>query len=95
MDWGSIPLLAWGAFAFSTFLGFIFTNILWITAIDAGGHNRASLYANLQVFGGVIGGVLLLGERLTALQIVGGVIIAGGILLAARRFRLPRGPVAE
>lgn len=95
MDWGAVGGLAWGALAYSTLVGFVISNILWITAIDASGPNRASLYANLQVFGGAAVGVLLLGETLAGLQIAGGAVIAVGILLSARRFRLPRGPVTE
>ena len=95
MDWGAVGGLAWGSLAFSTIVGYVIANILWITAIDASGPNRSSLYANLQVFGGATVGVLLLGETLTNLQIVGGAVIAVGILLSARRFRLPRGPVTE
>ena len=95
MDWGAVTGLAWGSLAYSTTIGFVISNILWITAIDAGGPNRASLYVNLQVFGGAAVGVLLLGESLSTLQIIGGVVIAAGILLTMKRFRLPRGPVTE
>ena len=95
MDWSAISGLAWGSLAYSTIPGYVIANILWITAIDAGGPNRASLYVNLQVFGGAAVGVLLLGESLSTLQIVGGAVIAAGILLSVRRFRLPRGPVTE
>lgn len=95
MDWGAISGLAWGSLAYSTIPGYVIANILWITAIDAGGPNRASLYVNLQVFGGAAVGVLLLGETLSTLQVIGGAVIAAGIVLSAKRFRLPRGPVIE
>ena len=95
MHWGAINGLAWGSLAYSTIVGFVISNILWIQAIDSGGPNRASLYVNLQVFGGAAVGVLLLGESLSTLQIVGGAVITAGILLSVRRFRLPRGPVTE
>ena len=95
MNWGAISGLAWGSLAYSTIIGFVISNILWIKAIDTGGPNRASLYVNLQVFGGAAVGVVLLGETLSGLQIIGGVVITAGILLSVRRFRLPRGPVTE
>lgn len=95
MDWGAIGGLAWGALAFTTVPGFIVSNVLWISALGASGPNRASLYVNLQVFGGAAVGVLLLGESLSLLQVLGGVVIAVGIVLSIRRWRSPRSAIAE
>ena len=49
------------------------------------GANRASLYANLQPFLGAAFAVLTLGETMGTLQIIGGAVIAAGILLARER----------
>lgn len=95
MHWGAIGGLGWGALAYTTLVGFVISNVLWIRALGTGGPNRSSLYANLQVFGGAAVGVLLLGEQLAGLQIAGGVVIAVGVALSARRLRLPRAPVIE
>jgi len=84
-DWDAIELLAWGALAYSLLLSFVVTNVLWFTAIDRVGANRASLYANLQPFLGAAFAVVLLSETMTVLQIVGGVVIAVGILIARVR----------
>jgi drug/metabolite transporter (DMT)-like permease len=84
-DWDAIKLLAWGALAYSLVLSFVVTNVLWFTAIDRVGANRASLYANLQPFLGAAFAVVLLSETMTVLQIVGGVVIAAGILIARVR----------
>jgi drug/metabolite transporter (DMT)-like permease len=84
-DWDAIKLLAWGALAYSLVLSFVVTNVLWFTAIDRVGANRASLYANLQPFLGAAFAVVLLSETMTVLQIVGGVVIAVGILIARVR----------
>ena len=65
------------------------TNVLWFTAIDRVGPSRASLYANLQPFLGALFALLLLSEKMTALQVVGGLAIAAGIVLARRRPALP------
>jgi drug/metabolite transporter (DMT)-like permease len=72
-------------------LSFVITNVLWFTAIDRVGANRASLYANLQPFLGALFAVLTLNETMGTLQIVGGAVIAAGILLARQR----RAPVAS
>jgi drug/metabolite transporter (DMT)-like permease len=95
MDWGSIGWLAWGALAFSSLFGFVVSNVLWIKGVEGAGANRSSIYANLQVFGGAVVGVLLLGETLSGMQIVGGCVIGAGILLSLKRFAVPSAPVVE
>jgi drug/metabolite transporter (DMT)-like permease len=81
-DWSELSALAWGAFVYSLFFSLVFTNIMWFTAIDRVGAARASLYANLQPFLGAFFAVIVLSEKMGAIQIVGGVVIGGGILIA-------------
>jgi drug/metabolite transporter (DMT)-like permease len=81
-DWAELSALAWGAFVYSLFFSLVFTNILWFTAIDRVGAARASLYANLQPFLGAFFAVVVLSEKMGVIQIVGGLVIGGGILLA-------------
>jgi drug/metabolite transporter (DMT)-like permease len=83
--WADVTTLAWAALAYSMLLSFVITNVLWFTAIDRVGANRSALYANLQPFLGALFAVLALGETMGALQIVGGAVIAAGILLARER----------
>lgn len=84
-DWASLSALAWGAFLYSLFFSLVFTNILWFTAIDRVGAARASLYANLNPFLGAFFALVVLSEEMGALQIVGGIVIGAGILLARQR----------
>ena len=81
-DWAELTTLAWACFIYSLFFSLVFTNIMWFTAIDRVGAARSSLYANLQPFLGAIWALLVLSETMTWLQVVGGVVIAGGIFLA-------------
>jgi drug/metabolite transporter (DMT)-like permease len=76
--------LVWAGFAFAVLGPLVLTNLLWFTAIDRVGPSRASLFANLQPFLAAIVALLVLSERITRLQIVGGLALAGGILLAPR-----------
>lgn len=76
--------LVWLGFAFAVVGPLVLTNVLWFTAVHRVGPSRATLYANLQPFLGVLFAVVLLSEPLTAWEIAGGVAIAGGIVLAGR-----------
>jgi drug/metabolite transporter (DMT)-like permease len=81
-DWSDLTTLAWGAFVYSLFFSLVFTNIMWFTAIDRVGAARASLYANLQPFLGAFFAVVVLSEERGVIQIAGGLVIGGGILIA-------------
>src|SRR5215210_7551885 len=87
--------LVWVGFAFSVVGPLVITNLLWFTAIDRVGPSRASLFANLQPFLAAIIALLLLSEDITTIQIVGGVAIGGGIVLASRRGAPAPEPPAE
>jgi drug/metabolite transporter (DMT)-like permease len=87
-DWDLSPLV-WTILGFSIVGPLVITNVLWFTAIDRVGPSRASLYANLQPFLGALFALLLLSEQMTALQAVGGIAIAAGIVLARRRPAIP------
>jgi len=86
-----IGALAWIGFAFAVLGPLVLTNVLWFTAIDRVGPSRASVFANLQPFLAAIIALLLLDERLTAVQVVGGLAIAAGIVISRER-RPPLGP---
>jgi drug/metabolite transporter (DMT)-like permease len=81
-DWTGLGALAWACFFYSLFFSHVFTNIWWFTAIDRVGAARASLYANLNPFLGAFFALVVLSEEMSLLQVVGGIVIGGGILLA-------------
>jgi len=84
--------LVWLGFAFAVLGPLVTTNFLWFTAIDRVGPSRASLFANLQPFLAAIIALLLLSEKITTLEVVGGLGILGGIVLAPRRAPAPEPP---
>jgi drug/metabolite transporter (DMT)-like permease len=63
--------------------------VLWFRAVAAVGPSRATLAANIQPFIAAVFALVLLSEPLGALQLVGGVLIGAGILLARRPTALP------
>jgi drug/metabolite transporter (DMT)-like permease len=84
--------LVWLGFAFAVLGPLVTTNLLWFTAIDRVGPSRASLFANLQPFLAALIALLLLSETITTVQVVGGLAIGGGIVLASRRGPAPEPP---
>jgi drug/metabolite transporter (DMT)-like permease len=84
-EWGRPGAVAWSALVYSALPSIVLGNILWFTAISRVGPGRASLYTNLQPFLAAIFALLVLSERLGALEIAGGFVIAGGLLLGRRR----------
>ena len=77
----------WLALAFAILGPLVLANLLWFGAISRVGPSRASVFANLQPFLAAFFSLLILSESMTRVQIVGGLAIAGGILLSrsARR----------
>ena len=73
--------LPWLGFAYAVIGPLFLTNVLWFTAIDRVGPSRAALFANFEPFLAVLFAVLLLSDRLYAIEILGAVLILGGIVL--------------
>jgi drug/metabolite transporter (DMT)-like permease len=76
--------LVWLGFAFAVLGPLVITNLLWFTAIDRVGPSRAALFANLQPFLAAIVALVVLSEKITTVQVIGGLALAGGIVLAPR-----------
>ena len=83
-DW-NVGWWIWALLVFATIGPLVLTNILWFRSISKIGPARATLAANLQPFVAAVLAVVLLSEPLGLLQVVGGLLIAAGILLARRR----------
>jgi drug/metabolite transporter (DMT)-like permease len=81
----------WVLLAFATLGPLVLTTIMWFRVIHRIGASRATLVANLQPFVAAIFALVLLSESMSALQVVGGTLIAGGILTARRRAPAPPG----
>ena len=86
--------LAWVGFVYAVVGPLFLTNILWFTAIDRVGATRASLFSNLQPFFGVVFALILLGEGLDVWEVLGGLLIFGGIVLERVR-RRPMLPIGD
>ena len=83
----------WLLLAFATLGPLVLTNVLWFRSLHRIGPSRATLAANLQPFVAAVFALVLLSERMTAVQVAGGVGIAAGILAARRAPSVPAPPV--
>ena len=83
-DW-ALGWEVWALLVFATLGPLVTTNVLWFRSLDRIGPARATLAANLQPFLAAAIAVVLLGESLGPLELVGGALIAAGIFVARRR----------
>ena len=83
-DW-ALGWQVWALLVFATIGPLVLTNVFWFRSIHRIGPARATLAANLQPFVAAVLAVILLSEPLGLLQVLGGVLIAAGILVARRR----------
>ena len=75
----------WLLYAFAIIGPLVVANLLWFGGISRVGPSRASVFANLQPFLAAIFSLLILDESMTRLQLVGGLAIAGAIVLSRDR----------
>ncbi len=83
-DW-ALGWEVWALFLFATLGPLVLTNVIWFRALDRIGPSRATLATNLQPFVAAVFAVVLLGETVTLVQALGGLLIGVGIVAARRR----------
>jgi drug/metabolite transporter (DMT)-like permease len=88
-DW-SLGWEVWTLTLLATLGPLVLTNILWFRSLDRVGPARATLAVNLQPFVAALLAVVLLSEPLSSLQVVGGVLIGAGLVIARRRPPAPQ-----
>lgn len=91
------PEITWWMWAIIIFSGGLSTGLvvaLWNRAVKSVGASQTAIYGNLVPVIALVSGAVLLGETITYVQIVGGVLIIGGLLLTRRTPSHVRHPVA-
>jgi drug/metabolite transporter (DMT)-like permease len=79
--WTAISGLSWSAMAFAAFIAAGVAYVLWYRGVQQIGVTRTMVYHYVMPFAAVLFAALALGEKITALQIVGGVAILAGVYL--------------
>ncbi len=81
-NWSQVTPVAWVAFLYSLLGAAVVANLVWFASIQRVGATHAARYTNLQPILAALFAVLVLSEKLGALQAAGGLMIAAGILIA-------------
>jgi len=71
----------WGLYAYSMLGAVVLTNIFWYVGMRRLGPARGTLYANIQPFIGVLFAGWILHERVSPIQLAGGLLVVGGVLI--------------
>jgi drug/metabolite transporter (DMT)-like permease len=72
---------AWGALGYLTVAGSLLSFLWWNVGIRHLGAGRTAVFTNLVPLFGVLLAWLVLGERLTPLQLAGGLLAVGGVVV--------------
>ena len=76
--------LAWGALGYAA-MGTLVGNTLWQSAVQQIGPARTLIYLYLQPFLALLIAAIVLGDRLTPMQAIGGLLAIGGVMLVRKR----------
>lgn len=88
-QWSTLSASAWLAWGYGLAFSYILGNFLWMAGLRIVGASRAALYSNAQPFLGAAFAVLLLSERITIIQGIGGIVVLLGIFIAGRSAAIP------
>lgn len=79
-----MPGVAWTGVAFAGIFGIALAYLLWYQGVRYIGNTRTAIYSNLVPVLAILIAWLWLGEVPSVGQIVGAVVIIGGVMLAQR-----------
>jgi len=86
--WASVRLAhasAWGSLAFLVLACTLLAFLWWNFALARVGAGRTAVFSNLVPLFGILLAWILLGERLTTIQLVGGLLSVAGVVACQRR----------
>lgn len=84
LGWSAVPGVAWAGVAFAGIFGIALAYLLWYQGVRYIGNTRTAIYSNLVPVLAILIAWLWLGEVPSVGQIVGAVVIIGGVMLAQR-----------
>jgi drug/metabolite transporter (DMT)-like permease len=84
-SWSAISMLSWFALAFAAFIAAGIAYVFWYNGVKALGVTRTMVYHYIMPFAAVLFAAVVLGEKITRFQIVGGASILLGVYLVQLR----------
>jgi len=84
-DYAAITGTGWASLGYAVIFSGIVTNLLYFTAIGRVGASRAAMYQYVQSFLAVVFAVVLLSEPVRVLQLLGGAVVVGSVVLSRQR----------
>ena len=89
-NWGAISTNAWLGLAFSAVFAIAIGYVIWYTGVSRIGSARTALYDNLVTVFAVASAWILLAEGMTAIQIIGAVLVFVSLYVARRKPKADR-----
>jgi drug/metabolite transporter (DMT)-like permease len=83
-NWAAISTNAWLSLAFSAVFAIAIGYTLWYTGVNRIGSSRTALYDNLVTVFAVASAWILLSESMTAIQIIGAILVFVSLYVARR-----------
>jgi len=88
LPFASVPPSAWLGLLFSAVFALVVCYSLWYYAVARIGATRTAVYSNLTPVAAVIVSIIVLGERVRPVQILGAALIFGGVYFVRKSKRL-------
>jgi drug/metabolite transporter (DMT)-like permease len=82
--WEQVDAWVWLAIVYSGSLSSGLALVIWNTAVRNVGASQTAVFNNLVPFVALLASFFVLGEPVTAIQVLGGLLIIGGLLLTRR-----------
>ncbi len=87
LDWRGISPGGWWAVAYSGLVAISLCFALWYVSLKAVGSSKTGIYSNLTPIIAAVIAAVLLGEKLTAIQITGAAVTLSGVYLTRSGYR--------
>jgi drug/metabolite transporter (DMT)-like permease len=88
LQWKTVSIQAWGALVYSALVALVASYIIWYSSVKRVGNVKTSIYGNITPIFTMIFAFFLISERVTFFQVVGAMIIFGGVYLTRSGYRL-------
>jgi drug/metabolite transporter (DMT)-like permease len=87
VEWSRIPWTGWGAIGYAGLVAIFFCFAIWYQSVKEVGSAKTGIYSNLSPVMAIVFANIVLGERLMAVQAVGGAIVLAGVYLTRSGYR--------